>query len=83
MGFRFLRTMVLLRDPGWCFQRDCQVYEASVLNALGVRLSEIRKRLYLEFFAVCGVVGSAIAIPLLEWRMKLPFTDLVWLLFCW
>ncbi|PWQ94731.1 ABC transporter permease [Leucothrix arctica] len=62
-----------------------QVYEASVLNALGVRLSEIRKSLYLEFFLIAVVtalfavlLGSAIAIPLLEWRMKLPSTDLVW-----
>ncbi|RVU85603.1 FtsX-like permease family protein [Leucothrix sargassi] len=62
-----------------------QVYEASVLNALGVRLSEIRKSLYLEFLLVAMVtalfavlLGSAIAIPLLEWRMKLPSTDLIW-----
>jgi putative ABC transport system permease protein len=62
-----------------------QVYEASVLNALGVRLSEIRKSLYLEFLLIALVtalfavlLGSAIAIPLLEWRMKLPSTDLVW-----
>lgn len=62
-----------------------QVYEASVLNALGVRLSEIRKSLYLEFLLIALVtaifavlLGSAIALPLLEWRMKLPSTDLVW-----
>ncbi|MEB8433265.1 hypothetical protein OO007_13585 [Cocleimonas sp. KMM 6892] len=62
-----------------------QVYEASVLNALGVRLSEIRKSLYLEFLLIALVtalfavlLGSAIAIPLLEWRMKLPSTDLIW-----
>jgi len=62
-----------------------QVYEASVLNALGVRLSEVRKSLYLEFLLIALVtalfavlLGSAIAIPLLEWRMKLPSTDLVW-----
>jgi predicted lysophospholipase L1 biosynthesis ABC-type transport system permease subunit len=62
-----------------------QVYEASVLNALGVRLSEIRKSLYLEFLLIevvtalfAVLLGSAIAIPLLEWRMKLPSTDLVW-----
>ena len=62
-----------------------QVYEASVLNALGVRLSEVRKSLYLEFLLIAIVtalfavlLGSAIAIPLLEWRMKLPSTDLIW-----
>ena len=62
-----------------------QVYDASVLNALGVRLSVIRKSLYLEFLLIALVtalfavlLGSAIAIPLLEWRMKLPSTDLIW-----
>jgi putative ABC transport system permease protein len=62
-----------------------QVYEASVLNAVGVRLSEIRKSLYLEFLLIAFVtaifavlLGSAIAIPLLEWRMKLPSSDLIW-----
>ena len=62
-----------------------QVYEASVLNVLGVRLSVIRKSLYLEFLLIALVttlfavlLGSAIALPLLEWRMKLPAADLVW-----
>jgi len=62
-----------------------QVYDASVLNALGVRLSVVRKSLYIEFLLIAIVtavfavlLGSAIAIPLLEWRMKLPSTDLIW-----
>ncbi len=62
-----------------------QVYDASVLNALGVRLSVIRKSLYIEFLLIALVtaifaviLGSAIALPLLEWRMKLPSTDLIW-----
>ncbi len=62
-----------------------QVYDASVLNALGVRLSVIRKSPYLEFLLIALVtasfavlLGSAIALPLLEWRMKLPSADLVW-----
>ena len=62
-----------------------QVYDASVLNTLGVRLSVIRKSLYLEFLLIAFVtalfavlLGSAIAIPLLEWRMKLPSADLIW-----
>lgn len=62
-----------------------QVYDASVLNALGVRLSVIRKSLYLEFLLIALVtaifaviLGSAIALPLLEWRMKLPSADLFW-----
>lgn len=62
-----------------------QVYDASVLNSLGVRLSVIRKSLYIEFLLIALVtaifaviLGSAIALPLLEWRMKLPSTDLIW-----
>ena len=50
-----------------------------------MRLSEVRKSLYLEFLLIAIVtalfavlLGSAIAIPLLEWRMKLPSTDLIW-----
>ncbi|MEM7279315.1 MAG: ABC transporter permease, partial [Pseudomonadota bacterium] len=65
--------------------RSRQIYEATVLNTLGARLSLIEKSIRLEFlllalvtitFAV--VLGSAIALPLLEWRMKLPSTDLLW-----
>jgi putative ABC transport system permease protein len=50
-----------------------------------VRLSVIRKSLYIEFLLIALVtalfaviLGSAIALPLLEWRMKLPSTDLIW-----
>lgn len=62
-----------------------QVYDASVLNALGVRLSVIRQSLYLEFLLIAlvtalfaVVLGSAIALALLEWRMQLPTADLIW-----
>ena len=66
--------------------RSRQVYDATVLHSLGVRLASIRHSLQLEYlllaliaslFAV--VLGSAIALPLLELRLKLPATDLVWL----
>lgn len=65
--------------------RSRQIYEATVLNTLGARMSLIHHSLRLEFlllalvtatFAV--VLGSAIALPLLEWRMKLPSADLLW-----
>ena len=62
-----------------------QVYTATVLNTLGVRLSVIRHSLQLEYLLLALVtatfallLGSAIALPLLEWRMKLPSTDLLW-----
>ena len=66
--------------------RARQIYDASVLHALGVRLSVIRQSLYLEFLLIAIVtamfaflLGSAIALPLLEWRMKLPSADLLWI----
>ena len=65
--------------------RSRQVYTATVLNTLGVRLSEIRKSLQLEYLLLAVVtasfallLGSAIALPLLEIRMKLPSVDLIW-----
>jgi putative ABC transport system permease protein len=66
--------------------RSRQVYDATVLHSLGVRLSSIRQSLQLEYlllallaslFAV--LLGTAIALPLLQWRLKLPSLDLVWL----
>lgn len=65
--------------------RSRQIYEATVLNTLGARLSLIEKSLRLEFLLLALVtvtfavlLGSAIALPLLEWRMKLPSSDLLW-----
>ena len=66
--------------------RSRQLYDATILHCLGVRLVAIRKSLQLEYlllalvaslFAI--VLGSAIALPLLQWRLKLPSADLVWL----
>ena len=66
--------------------RSRQVYAATILNTLGARLSVIRQSLQLEYLllalitAVFAVLlGSAIALPLLEIRMKLPSSDLVWI----
>ena len=66
--------------------RARQVYDATVLHTLGARLAVIHRSLQLEYLLL-GLVtaifalllGSAIALPLLEWRMKLPSADLVWL----
>jgi len=65
--------------------RTRQVYAATVLNTLGVRLSVIRQSLQLEYLLLALVtalfallLGSAIALPLLEVRMKLPSSDLLW-----
>ena len=65
--------------------RSRQIYEATVLNTLGARMSLVHRGLRLEFLLLAGVtatfailLGSAIALPLLEWRMKLPSADLLW-----
>lgn len=66
--------------------RTRQIYDAIVLHALGTRLAVIKRSLYMEYlllalvtsvFAV--VLGSALALPLLHLRLKLPSGDLLWL----
>lgn len=66
--------------------RARQVYEASVLHAMGVRLDAIRHSLQLEYallalltsaFAVA--LGHAIAIALLQYRIQLYSEDPWWL----
>ena len=66
--------------------RSQQVYDATILHSLGVRMATIKRALQLEYmllalissgFAV--ILGSAIALPLLELRLKLAATDLIWL----
>ena len=65
--------------------RSRQVYDATVLNTLGARMSLVHRSLYFEFALLALVtavfalsLGAAIALPLLEWRMKLPSSDLLW-----
>ena len=66
--------------------RTRQIYDATVLHCLGTRLSVIKQSLHMEYlllafitslFAV--ILGSAIALPLLQLRLKLPSEDLIWL----
>ena len=66
--------------------RSRQVYDATVLHSLGVRLASIRRGLRLEYLLLALIaslfavlLGSAIALPLLQLRLKLPAADLVWL----
>ncbi len=65
--------------------RTRQVYDATVLHVLGARIGLIRRSLQIEFLLLAlitacfaPILGSAIALPVLEWRMKLPSTDLIW-----
>jgi putative ABC transport system permease protein len=66
--------------------RSRQVYDATVLCTLGARMSVIRRSLRLEYLLLAMItssfavlLGSAIALPLLQLRLKLPAADLAWL----
>lgn len=66
--------------------RSQQIYDATILHSLGVRLGVIKSSLQLEYLLLALIaslfavlLGSAIALPLLQLRLKLPATDLVWL----
>jgi putative ABC transport system permease protein len=66
-------------------QRTRLVYDATILHTLGTRLAVIRRAVQLEYlllgaltvgFAV--LVGSAIALPLIELRLRLSAQGLLW-----
>ena len=66
--------------------RSRQIYDATVLCTLGARMSVIRRSLRLEYLLLALItslfailLGSAIALPLLHYRLKLPAADLTWL----
>jgi putative ABC transport system permease protein len=66
--------------------RTRQIYDATVLHALGARFALIRLGLRLEYLLLAVVtssfailLGAAIALPLLRYRLKLPSEDLLWL----
>jgi putative ABC transport system permease protein len=66
--------------------RSRQVYDATVLSTLGARMSVIRRSLRFEYLLLALItssfavlLGSAIALPLLQLRLKLPAADLAWL----
>ncbi len=66
--------------------RTRQIYDATVLHSLGTRMSAIKKSLHMEYILLAFVtslfavlLGSAIALPLLHIRLKLPSEDLIWM----
>jgi putative ABC transport system permease protein len=66
--------------------RTRQIYDATVLHAVGARLGLIRRGLRFEYLLLAVVasvfsvlLGAAIALPLLRYRLKLPSEDLLWL----
>ena len=81
-----LITSLLVLASVMAAGRRQQIYDASVLHALGTRISVIKGAIRREYsllalitalFAMC--LGTAIALLLLEFRLKLESTDLVWL----
>ena len=65
--------------------RSRQVYDATVLHALGTRMSVIRRSLHLEYVLLAVItstlavlLGAMIAMPLLSLRLKLPIDNLLW-----
>lgn len=66
--------------------RTRQIYEATVLHAVGARFAMIRRGLQLEYLLLAVVtslfaiaLGAAIALPLMRLQLKLPAEDLLWL----
>jgi putative ABC transport system permease protein len=64
--------------------RSRQIYDAAVLHALGTRMAAIRRSLQLEYVllalsttAFSVILGSAIALPLLSIRLRLPTDGLL------
>jgi putative ABC transport system permease protein len=65
--------------------RSRQLYEASVMHALGARVSSLRRVLQWEYTLLALVtagfallVGSALALALLRWRLELDAGGLYW-----
>ncbi|WP_439517934.1 ABC transporter permease [Hydrogenophaga sp.] len=65
--------------------RARQVFEATVMHAVGARLSSLRRVLYWEYLLLAlltagfaMVAGSALATALLRWRLELDPTGLYW-----
>lgn len=63
-----------------------QVYEFTILTCIGAKYSDIKVSLYLEYILLAVItslfaitLGSAIAFPLLHFRLKLSSGDLLWL----
>jgi putative ABC transport system permease protein len=66
--------------------RSRQIYDATILHSLGVRMVTIKRALQLEYLLLALIaslfailLGAAIALPLVQLRLKLPVLDVLWL----
>ena len=71
--------------PGMAAGRSRQVYEATVLHSIGTRMDVIRRSLHMDYVLLAVItsslavlLGTAIEMPLLALRLKLPVDNLVW-----
>jgi putative ABC transport system permease protein len=55
--------------------RARQVFEATVMHAVGARLSSLRRVLYWEYLLLAG---STLATALLQWRLDMSPAGLYW-----
>ena len=81
-----LFTSLLVLASVMAAGRRQQIYDASVLHAMGTRISVIKAAIRREYTLLALItsvfsmgLGSAIALLLLEYRLKLESTDLIWL----
>ena len=64
--------------PGMAAGRSRQDYEATVLHSIGTRMDVIRRSLRMVYVLPGVLLGTAIEMPLLALRLKLPVDNLVW-----
>ena len=81
-----LITSLLVLASVMAAGRRQQIYDATVLHSLGTRISIIKGAIRREYALLAIItalfatgLGSLIALLLLEFRLKLESTDLVWL----
>ncbi|MEM7564389.1 MAG: ABC transporter permease, partial [Pseudomonadota bacterium] len=84
-GISLLASLLVLTSV-MAAGRTRQIYDATVLHTLGARLKVIRQGLQIEYLLLAVVtsifailLGAAIALPLLHYRLKLPGIDLLWI----
>jgi putative ABC transport system permease protein len=81
-----LITSLLVLASVMAAGRRQQIYDASVLHSLGTRMSVIKGAIRREYALLALItalfamgLGTAIALLLLEYRLKLESSDLIWL----
>ncbi len=84
-AFSFVVSMTVLSSV-MLAGRTQQVYDSTVLHVLGARYTLIKSALYAEYLLLGAVIalfasllGSGVALAILEYRLKLDAGNLLWL----